>query len=69
MAKVNPVRVGIVGLGRAGLGMHAPAIEKRPGKFRIVAACDVIRSRREYFHKMYGATAYGTVEELIADPE
>ena len=35
-----PIRVGIVGLGRAGLQMHGPELMQYPHLFQVVAVCD-----------------------------
>ena len=66
MAK--PIRLGIVGLGRAGWGMHCRELEGRERKFKIVAACDLIAERRERMAERYGCATYGCVEDLVADP-
>lgn len=63
----QPVRVGLVGIGRAGWGMHVPAFAARPWKFRIVAACDTIAERRERMARDFGCTVYERVEDLVAD--
>lgn len=68
MAKMNPIRLGIVGLGRAGWGMHCGELKGRETKFQIVAACDPIQERRDLLAETYGAKTYATVEELIKDP-
>ena len=43
----NPIRVGLVGLGRAGNGMHRGELRGRQDKFRFAAVCDVIGERTE----------------------
>ncbi|HEX3026025.1 MAG TPA: Gfo/Idh/MocA family oxidoreductase [Clostridia bacterium] len=65
----NPIRVGLVGLGRAGWGMHLSELEGKEDKFRIVAACDRIPERNELVKKRCACRTYGSIEELIADPE
>ena len=40
----NPIRIGLVGLGRAGVGMHIAELESRKDKFVIVAVCDEIEA-------------------------
>ena len=42
-----PIRVGVVGLGRAGYGMQCQELLARPGKFTIVAGCDIAAPRRK----------------------
>ena len=39
------IRVGIWGLGRAGLDMHCPELNVHSDKFEIVAGCDVLQER------------------------
>lgn len=66
MAK--PIRLGIVGLGRAGWGMHCRELEGKERRFTIVAACDLIPERCERMAERYGCATYGRVEHLVADP-
>ena len=74
MKAPNPIRVGIVGLGRAGgldpssWKMHCSELQGREGKFRIVAACDVIPQRRAQMVARYGCRPYARIEDLAADP-
>lgn len=67
--KTHPIRLGLVGLGRAGVGMHCPELKGKEKMFTIVAACDVIPERRERMAKQYGCRAYARIEDLIADPQ
>ena len=64
-----PIRVGIVGLGRAGYGMQAQELAARPDKFTIVAGCDIVASQRKRFaEKFPSAHVYAKAADLIADP-
>ena len=65
----NPIRIGLVGLGRAGVGMHIHELESRKDKFVIVAVCDEIEERRNTWAEKLGAKAYATIEELVKDPD
>lgn len=65
---INPIQIGIVGCGRAGWGMHRPELKKHGGKFKVVAACDTLRARREKMVDEYGCASYTKMEDLIADP-
>lgn len=65
----EPVRIGLVGLGRAGVGMHIPELSSRTDKFKIVAVCDIIEERRTEWAEKLGAKAYASIEELISDPD
>ena len=66
---MKPIKLGMVGLGRAGRGMHLAELKGKEDMFQIYAVCDIIEERRESVAKEYGAKAYATIEELIADPE
>lgn len=68
MANAGPVRIGIVGLGRAGWGMHCQELEARQDKFKIVAVCDLIAERRQRAADKFGCAPYACIEDLIADP-
>ena len=65
----EPIRVGLVGLGRAGNGMHVAALAERTDTYKIVAACDAIAERREKVAASTGCRTYETVEELVKDAE
>ena len=66
---MKPIKLGMVGLGRAGNGMHLPELEGKDEMFQIYAVCDLIEERRNSVAEKYGAKAYATIEELLADPE
>lgn len=67
--KVDPIRVGIIGLGRAGYGMQAMELEKRAGKYTVVAGSDIAAPRRKRFaEKFPEAAVYADSEKLINDP-
>lgn len=65
----SPIRIGLVGLGRAGASMHCPELAGKADKFQIVAACDVIPERLTAMAEKYGCATYEQIETLIADPE
>lgn len=65
----SPIRVGVVGLGRAGWGMHCPEIEKYPALFKIVAVCDPLKDRRDLAVTKYGCRAYRRYQDILADHE
>ena len=64
-----PIRVGIVGLGRAGWGMHCPELDQYPELFKIVSVCDPDKDRRDLAMAKYGCHAYRRYEDLLADHE
>ena len=65
----EPIRVGLVGLGRAGDGMHVAALAQRTDTYKVVAACDLIKERREKIAASTGCRTYETVEEIVKDPD
>lgn len=64
-----PVRVGIVGLGRAGWGMHCQELEQYPKLFTIVAVCDPLKERRDLAVARYHCQSYRRYQDLLADHE
>ncbi len=69
MAKPKPIRIGVVGIGRAGWGMHTHALDPRADKFQIVAACDPEKKRLDMMAERYGCKGYTDVKDLIADAD
>lgn len=70
MAKQRgPIKVGLVGLGRAGEHMHLIELKGKESMFQVVAVCDVIKERRERLAAQLGCKAYAKLQDLIADPE
>lgn len=65
----NQIRLGIVGLGRAGWGMHTEELKGKEDKYKIVAACDIIPERVEKMKEKYGCKGYDNIDALIADPD
>lgn len=64
------VKVGVAGQGRSGFGIHVKTLEKLQELYQVVAVADPIADRRLDAPKVFpGCKAYGSAEELIADPE
>jgi scyllo-inositol 2-dehydrogenase (NADP+) len=71
MATVQPVKVGIVGLGRAGWGLHGrtfqiPAVAE---KFQVVAVTDPIKARMDEAQQAFGCKALPDFDALLADKD
>lgn len=65
-----PIRVGIVGLGRAGLEMHVPELLQMPELFKIIAVCDTIKDRKDaVIEKIPDCRSYRRLEDILADPD
>jgi scyllo-inositol 2-dehydrogenase (NADP+) len=65
---MTPIQIGIVGLGRAGWGMHCNELAGREDRFAVRAACDLLPDRRARAADRFGCTTYERIEDLIADP-
>lgn len=65
----NPIKLGIVGLGRAGHSMHLPEIESSKAPFEVVAVCDVEPDRCKNMKEKYGCNTYINIEDLVEDPD
>ena len=48
-----PIRVALMGLGRAMFADHYPIFRKHPALFKVVAACDLIKDRRDIVAQDY----------------
>ncbi len=67
---MKPIKVGLVGIGRAGWGMHTNELDTRADHYKIVAACDILPERVEKMQKRYeGCRGYSKIEELLKDDE
>jgi predicted dehydrogenase len=67
---MQKIKVGLVGLGRAGWGMHTVEMDKFGDKFEITGSYDVIAERMDYMAKRYpNCKAHQSFESLINDPE
>ena len=65
-----PVRVGIVGLGRAGLQMHGPELQQMPEMFQVIGACDLIKERRDMAIQQFPRCRnFRTFEDMLHDPD
>ncbi len=64
------IKVGILGLGRIGLGGHAGEMSKFPEMFEIVAGCDYDYTRRQNLPEYFkNARIYERLDDMLADPE
>ena len=63
----DPVRLGVVGLGRA--FMLTLRTFRNDDRVRLVAAAAPRAESREAFTAEFGGRAHASVEELVANPE
>ncbi|OPZ19853.1 MAG: putative oxidoreductase YdgJ [candidate division BRC1 bacterium ADurb.BinA364] len=66
-AKSAPVRIGIIGLGRAGWGMQTSDLRKNPN-FEIAAVCDIDEKRVEAAKMEFGCAGYADYRQFVKDP-
>jgi phthalate 4,5-cis-dihydrodiol dehydrogenase len=66
-AAVNPIRLGVIGLGRAFM-LTLPALRADP-RVNLVAACDPRAEARKQFEQDFGGRAYADAAEICRDPQ
>ena len=59
------VKVGIIGQGRSGYGIHAQTIKKLPDKFKIAAVSDMDEAYRQRAVSEFGCDAYADYKSLL----
>jgi predicted dehydrogenase len=68
MAEDAPIRIGILGIGRAGFGMHRKELVERTDLFTIAAACDEYEPWRERMtEELPECVVYSEMGELLGD--
>ena len=65
----NPIKLALVGIGRAGWGMHTRELENKADKYQYVAACDLLPERVEKMVEKYGCKGYSNIDDLLADSD
>ncbi len=66
---MTPIRIGLVGLGRAGFGMHVPELKDKQDKFVFSAACDIIPERLDEMKEIFpDCNVYQDIDDLLKDP-
>ena len=63
------MKIGLLGVGRAGWGMHCGELECWKDEFEIVAACDILEARRGKMKERYNCKVYENIEGLLSDTE
>ena len=65
----SKIRVGSLGLGRAGRNMHMPEISMFPDFFEVSAGCDHAADRRENLPELFRVVKiYDDYQDMLADP-
>ena len=65
----DKIKVGIWGLGRAGLNMHAQELKRYPEQFKIHSGIDTDPERNELLSSKYGAKTYTDEDAFLNDSE
>ncbi|MBE6396627.1 MAG: Gfo/Idh/MocA family oxidoreductase [Lentisphaerae bacterium] len=70
MVATDEISVGVIGCGRSAVLGHLPAIGKLDGLFRVVAVCDVEKSRRDNVESMFpDVRHYRRAVDMVDDPD
>jgi len=65
-----PLRIALLGLGRAALFNHLPALKQLPELYQVTAVCDLLRERRAIVEKDFPKVhTYRRIEDMLDDPE
>ncbi|SDZ64716.1 Predicted dehydrogenase [Evansella caseinilytica] len=64
---MNKLKVGVIGCGSIAKYRHLPEYAQNQ-QTEIAAVCDIVKERVDAFAEQYGAKAYTSYEELLADP-
>jgi len=59
------VKVGILGQGRSGRNIHGRYLSTAKDKYQIVAACDLLKDRRDRAAKEYGCDVYADYRKMF----
>ena len=66
----RPLRIGIAGLGRAGLLEHLPALRQLPALYTVAAVCDLMKERRDIVERDFpNVRTYRRIEDMLDDPD
>ena len=65
-----PVRVALMGLGRAMFWDHYPIFRRHPALFKVVAACDLIKERRDIVARDYpDCRMFRQFSDMLDEPD
>ena len=65
----DKIKVGIWGLGRAGINMHSTELQKYPEMYEIHSGMDKEAERNKIFAEKTGAKTYDNENDFLNDPE
>ena len=65
-----PMRIALIGLGRAVFTDHYPIFKERPDLYQVVAACDLVKERRDIIAKDFPACRmFRRIDDLLEERE
>ena len=65
-----PIRVALVGLGRAMFADHYPVFRDHPALFNVVAACDLVKERRDIVTRDFpDCRMFRRVADMLDEPD
>lgn len=62
---MNPISVGIAGLGRSGWNLHAKALARLPEQYKIAAVMDLSEERRAEAYESFGCQTFRRLDALL----
>ena len=66
----RPLRIGIAGLGRAGLNYHLPALRQLPSLYTVTAVCDLVKKRRDVVEREFpDVHTYRQLDDMLYDQD
>lgn len=68
MGHEGPIRMGMIGYGRAAVQQHARELEALKDKFQVVAVCVRSKERQELARAKYHCAIYRDYRDLLKDP-
>lgn len=67
--ETDPIRVGLVGYGRAAVQLHVPVLCGVMGRFQVVAVCVRSSERQEMARTRHRCAVYSDFHDLLANPD
>ncbi len=66
----SPIRIALLGLGRSMFSEHYPLLKEHPSLFKIVAACDLVKERRDLIAADFpDCRMYRQYQDMLDEPD
>ncbi|MCS7179915.1 MAG: Gfo/Idh/MocA family oxidoreductase, partial [bacterium] len=66
---MDKIKIGIVGLGRSGWGIHCRIISQLPDLYEIVSVCDEDKKRLEEAKERFKCKTYNNFNDFLEDED